>query len=79
LLIATDVGRLVKISKKLTLSEKAGERLAVRKTAVSRRKRLRGGVKPRLQRLTLLDRLLLSMLILSHVLFVCIPIVFLSQ
>ena len=45
MLIATDVGRLVKISKKLTLSEKAGERLAVRKTAVSRRKRLRGGVK----------------------------------
>jgi hypothetical protein len=34
---------------------------------------------PLLQRLTLLDRLLLSMLVLSHVLFVCIPIVFLSQ
>ena len=48
MLIATDVGRLVKISKKITLPEKAGERLATRKTAVSGRKRLRGGVKQRL-------------------------------
>jgi hypothetical protein len=38
LLIATDVDRLVKISKEITLPEKAGERLATRKTAGSGRK-----------------------------------------
>ena len=48
LLIATDVDILVKISKKITLPEKAGERLATRKTAGSVRKRLRDGVKQRL-------------------------------